>query len=341
MSPAYERARLSLEALEDRTLLSTVDDTSLFYKNSTKWNVTSGMVFSDDNAIAPDKNAYLPSTSAADFSAVSSYDKGINGLMVDLAGAHGPITASDFVFKMGNNNWPGAWVTANAPTAVVTRAGAGVGGSDRIEIMWDNGQSVKKQWLQVIVSGNDALGGLNVNTGLAASYVFYFGSAIGDTGLGNSGAFQVTSADEVNAHNNPKSIGNPATRDDINDFNRDGLVTSSDQVIAHNNVTTLATQLKFLQVSGGPYAPEPSATGSNEASSGTSTGGISSALTMTPREVAPSTNLPGWLSVRLTEQAGSLSTIHSAVVASSTVSTPTDAAEETDRELDWLLEADE
>jgi sialidase-1 len=237
-----------------------VADRKLFYRGSPKWNVTNASLpgFSDDNAIAPDKSAYLPGSGTATFSAVSSYSRGINGIMIDLFGQHGTITASDFVFKVGNNNSPGLWTTAPAPTLVTVRAGAGGDGSDRIELAWaDN--AIQKTWLQVVLRGNDTLGGSDANTGLLTSDVFYFGSAPGDSGAGDSGAFQVTSSDEVNARNNPKSLGNPATRSDVNDFNRDGLVNSNDQIIARNNTTNLGNQLRFLVVgAGGPFAPQAS-----------------------------------------------------------------------------------
>ena len=35
------------------------------------------------------------------FANVSSYFKGINGIMVDLSGSHGTITTNDLVFKVG------------------------------------------------------------------------------------------------------------------------------------------------------------------------------------------------------------------------------------------------
>jgi hypothetical protein len=230
----------------------------LFYAGSSKWDVTNGATFSDDNAIAPDKTAYLPGSGTSPFSAVSSYDKGLNGIMVDLSGTHGALTASDFIFKVGNNNSPGTWATVAATATVTTRAAAGTGGSDRVELLWAN-NAIQKQWLEVVVKGNDALGGSDTNTGLASSYVFYFGNAIGDAGVADAGAFQTTSADEINARNNPKTIANPATRSDVNDFNRNGLVDSSDQIIARNNATTLTTQLRFLVVgAGGPFAPETS-----------------------------------------------------------------------------------
>jgi ELWxxDGT repeat protein len=292
-----------------------VSATRLFYKDSTKWNVTNGATFSDDNAIAPDKTAYLPGSGTSTFFAVSSYDKGVNGIMVDLSGWHGALGINDFQFKRGNNNSPSAWATATAPTTVTVRSGAGVTGSDRTELLWDNNQSVKKQWLEVIVEGNDTVGGFNTNTGLAASYVFYFGSAIGDAGVSNSGAFQVTSGDEINARNNPKSLGNPATRSDVNDFNRNGLVDSGDQIIARNNTTSLGNQLKFLVVgAGGPFAPE------SEASSNTGIVG-SSPSQSNPTEATLAASASAERSV-IYGDIGIASTLASATSAVSTSSGP-------------------
>ena len=238
---------------------ASVVGTNLFYKGSTRFNVTNNNLpgFSDDNAIAPDKTAYLPGGGAAAFSAVSSYSRGINGLMVDVASAHGTITANDFTFKVGNNNSPSAWAAATAPTTVTTRSGAGTSGSDRVELMWAN-NAIQKQWLEVIVEGNDALGGFNTNTGLASSYVFYFGNALGDAGVSDPTTFLVSGADEQSARNNPKStLGTPALITDVNDFNRDGNVNTTDQQIPRNNTTNaITTALKFLTVgAGGPFAP--------------------------------------------------------------------------------------
>ena len=189
---------------------------------------------------------------------MSSYSRGINGLMVDVAGTHGAITANEFTFKVGNNNSPSTWAAATAPTNVTTRSGAGTSGSDRVELMWAN-NAIQKQWLEVIVEGNDATGGFNTNTGLASSYVFYFGNALGDAGVSDPTTFLVSGADEQSARNNPKStLGTPALITDINDFNRDGNVNTTDQQIPRNNTTNaITTALKFLTVgAGGPFAPD-------------------------------------------------------------------------------------
>ena len=95
----------------------------------------------------------------------------------------------------------------SAAATVTTRAGAGVGGSDRVEITWPN-NSIQKEWLEVIVKGNDTLGGSDTNTGLAASNVFFYGSAVADDGNTPDDAttFRTDSNDEIDARNNPKTL---------------------------------------------------------------------------------------------------------------------------------------
>jgi hypothetical protein len=167
----------------------------------------------DDNAIALDKVAYIPTAGTAvpaTFANVSSYSKGINGIMIDLAGSHGTIEASDFIFRVGNNNTPAAsWSTAPAPASISVRAGAGVAGSDRIEIIWNNGDITKK-WLQVVMktdAGTDT--GLAQLAGYTAGYgdVFYFGNALANSGLGDSATLaSVDTTDELEARNHAAGL---------------------------------------------------------------------------------------------------------------------------------------
>ena len=68
--------------------------------SSTVTSPASGLVMnrcSDDAAIAPDKTALLPMQTAR-FANYTSFDKGINGIMVDIAGATDPASlgAADF-----------------------------------------------------------------------------------------------------------------------------------------------------------------------------------------------------------------------------------------------------
>jgi hypothetical protein len=242
------------------TVGTAVVGTHLFYQGSPRYDTTgtsqTPLPFSDDNAIAPDKTAYLPGSGSATFANVSSYTRGINGIMVDVAGSHGTLSASDFIFKVGNNNSPGTWSQAPAPLSITTRAGAGAGGSDRVEIIWADG-AVQKKWLEVVLKGADALGSSDTNTGLATSYVFDYGSAPGDTGSGDSSAFVVDSTDGTLVLTHPHNLKNPATISDTGDFNRDGTVDSSDGSVVLSNSTTVKTALVFLNVgAGGPFAPQ-------------------------------------------------------------------------------------
>jgi hypothetical protein len=203
----------------------------------------------DDLAIASDKTALLPGQTAT-FANVSSYTKGINGIMIDLAGPHGTITASDFTFKVGNNNNTDGWAAAPAPISISVRTGAGVSGSDRVELIWANG-AVQKQWLQVTMLAN-------ANTKLADADVFYFGNAVGDSGLGDSATqATVNATDELAARNNPANVLTNVPITNLFDYNRDGAVNSTDSLESRNNVTNIGNVLKFisLTVIAAPEAP--------------------------------------------------------------------------------------
>ena len=67
------------------------------------------------------------------------------------------------------------------------RAGAGTGGSDRVEIIWNGAAAPFKQWLEVITLAN-ANTGLAQEAGHPAGHgdAFFFGNAVGDTGLGDT-----------------------------------------------------------------------------------------------------------------------------------------------------------
>jgi hypothetical protein len=234
----------------------------LFYKGSPRYDGVGGpqepLPFSDDNAIATDKSAYLPGSGATTFANVSSYTLGINGLMVDLTGTHGTITASDFIFKTGNNNSPSTWTTVSAVPTVTTRSGAGTGGSDRIEITFPN-NAIQKTWLEVIVKGNDTLGGNDTNTGLSPSDVFFWANALGDDGTtpDDSGGYRTTASDELDARNNVKTLVQNIPLTNLQDYNRDGKVDTSDQLAVRNNPTTNLTGPHILNIAtGGPFAPD-------------------------------------------------------------------------------------
>ena len=228
---------------------ATVAGRWVFYNNSA-WDGNDPTAnANDDHAIAPDKTALLPGGTAT-FANYTSYSRGLNGIMVDIANLLGAPTVSDFVFKSGNNNNPTGWSNAPAPASITVRAGAGTGGSDRVTLIWkdnnldnvvDANEAVAKQWLEVTVKAT-------TNTGLAIDDVFFFGNAVGDSGNSTANA-QVDLADEIGVRNNPATFLNPAAIDDPYDYNRDQRVDLADEIIARNNSTTFLNALELIVLS--------------------------------------------------------------------------------------------
>ncbi len=215
---------------------SNVVARNLFYNNSAFDGNDAAANAADDDAIASDRAAYLPGDGIAQPANVSSYSRGINGIMIDVAGNHGPLSVTDFTFRVGANNDPDSWTIAPVPSAVVVRAGAGTGGADRVEIIWPDG-AIKNTWLQVIVEGNDAAGGFNSNTGLAASDVFFWASRIADSGTSPAiSTFDTTTTDAAQVFATI-GVGKPIT--DLRDYNRDGQVTTTDAAIVFANIGSI------------------------------------------------------------------------------------------------------
>ncbi|HEY2893018.1 MAG TPA: sialidase family protein, partial [Pirellulales bacterium] len=223
---------------------ATVAGRYVFYNNSSYDGFTPGAAASDDAAIATDKAALLPGAKAT-FANYTSYGRGINGIMVDIAGLSGTPTTADFVFRVGNSSNTASWGDAPAPASISVRRGAGVGGSDRVTIVWaDN--AIQKQWLQVTVRATQ-------NTGLATSDVFYFGNAIGDVGNVASDT-RVNVLDALWARSNPT----PATTIvDLADFNRDGLVDIADEAIVSRNLSMVTSTLELISAPNVPLVTAP------------------------------------------------------------------------------------
>jgi PhoPQ-activated pathogenicity-related protein len=241
-----------VERLEERALLSiapsTVVGRFLFYDQSRYDGNVAGVNASDAGALATDKTALIGGSGTATFDNVSGYSRGINGLFVDISGSHPNITSNDFSFTVGNNNSPSTWTPAPAPTDVTVRAGAGVSGSDRVEFVWAD-SAIWRKWLRVSVAAD-------VNTGLAQSDVFYFGSSPADTGLGDSASFfSVDGNDELGVRGNYHQIFQNIPISTPYDFDRNGDVSAVDELYARNHYTTVLTAPRKLSP---PAATPPS-----------------------------------------------------------------------------------
>ncbi len=124
----------------------------IFYNQSAYDGNNAGVnAAGDEAARATDKTPYIANGAEALYTNITSYSRGINGIMVDLSAGvdHSGINASDFVFKTGTNNTPSSWATTAASTISVI-PGGGVGGSDRVEILFP-ANTIRNQWLEVQV----------------------------------------------------------------------------------------------------------------------------------------------------------------------------------------------
>ena len=236
---------------------ATISGRHLFYNNS-RFDDPAGLMgdpsvnANDDGAIATDKVA-LQSGATATFANYTSYNRGINGIMVDIdrGDSGGPLTADDFEFRVGNTADPSTWAVAPAPNGFAVRTAAGVNGSDRVAFTWADG-AIKNQWLQVTVKAN-------ANTGLANDDVHYWGHQFGETG--NNAATTVNFDDTLLVLNNPSGF-TPALIDNPYDINRDGRVNFDDTLLVLNNPSGFSSLLLF-----NPPAPPASGTSAAQAAS--------------------------------------------------------------------------
>jgi hypothetical protein len=242
--------------VESSRQATAVNGRYVFY-NQSKWDGNDAAAnAADDGAIATDKSPLLPGGTAT-FANYTSYSRGINGLMLDLAGLPSTPTAGDFTFMVGNTATPSGWAAAPVPASVTLRAGAGAGGADRLTVIWAN-SAIAKQWLQVTLKAN-------ANTALAADDVFYFGNAVAEAGNSTTDA-RVGAADELKARVFPTAS---ATITDPYDYNRDGKVGAADQLLARNNPVSGPSSLQLITVpsaSPSPMLPNPEAPLAQEAS---------------------------------------------------------------------------
>lgn len=195
----------------------------------------------DDGAIAPDKTALLPGGRAT-FANYSSYSRGLNGLMVDIAGLPGVPTADDFSFSKGNDATPEDWESAPLPLMVAVRTGAGTSGSDRVTLIWGS-DSIRNAWIEVTTLVTEATG---LRDGRAD--VFYFGSAVGE--CGNSPGDAIVDISDVLRPFNNQSGGNSVPISLNFDFNRDAYVDISDVLLPFNNQTGAGRPLSLIDLAG-------------------------------------------------------------------------------------------
>jgi hypothetical protein len=210
------------EALERRVHLD-VTGRHLFYNNSAFDGHDPAPTFADVDAVAPDKVALLPGGGTATFANVSTYARGINGILIDFAGIPArPLTAADFEFRAGRSGPPDTWAEV-APTAVAELPSPTGSNTSRYAITFATG-AIRNTWLRGTVKANDG-------TGLATPDVFYFGNLFGDTGFT---PLRVNLPDYILVR---VALGTDASdKGHPYDFDRDGTVTPIDLILVRQNV---------------------------------------------------------------------------------------------------------
>ena len=204
--------------------VASVEGTYLFYNRSAFDGNDPAANGSDDAAIAPDKRPLAPGQ-APSFANVSSYSRGINGVMIDLGYLPDGSTLreSDFTFRLlPAGGAPPA--PAPPPLSITKRDGAGAGGSDRFTLVWADGV-IRNTWLQVTVNATAA-------TALARPQIFVVGSLVGETG-DSASPLGVSARDLVAVRRNLSSDAAPLTS--RWDFNRDGRVGVVDLAFVRRN----------------------------------------------------------------------------------------------------------
>ncbi len=231
------------DAWNFQTVGAAVAGRFVFYNNSEFDGNNAGANASDDGAIGTDKQA-LVAGQLASTANYTSFSRGINGILVDVAGLANPagLSVADFEFRVGNSADPTGWpLLALDPSdiTVSVRTGAGTAGSDRVTILFPDGV-IQGTWLQVRVKAN-------ANTGLSAEDVHYWGHALGETGdvVGDT---LVDGYDVAGVIANPHTVGDPASITDAFDFNRDRLVDAVDAALAQTYATTPTTMLRMLDL---------------------------------------------------------------------------------------------
>jgi len=213
----------------------------VFYNDSAYDGRSAGADARDDAALATDKLALMPGKPAT-LANVTNFAGGINGIFVDVKGLRAEMTANDFIFAMSAVGG-GDWLAAPDPVSISRRVGAGIGGSDRVTLVWPDG-AVVNRWLRVTIQATD-------DNDFAADDVFYIGNLVGETG-DDPTRLRVTANDLLRIR---ARQSRPTSLTDWFDFNRDGRVNTLDQAIARAN---FSNQLVLIAP-----APAPTAASQN------------------------------------------------------------------------------
>jgi len=200
----------------------------VFYNNSFYDGGDPAAGAADDGAIDTSKRP-LTLGNAPEYANVTSYNKGINGIMLDVVGAlpsGPPITALNFGFRTGPGDT--TWTDGPAPQSVTVRPGAGVSGSDRVTVVFADGV-VRDRWLEVRFNFNP------ISPPPADDDLHYWANLVGESGAGQpEAAFFVSPTDFGATRNAVGTVDVPVT--DRFDHNKTGFVSPTDLAITRSQI---------------------------------------------------------------------------------------------------------
>jgi hypothetical protein len=165
--------------------------------------------------------------------------QGLNGLVFDIDGLRGAVTASDFSFQVSPTgafdalaNPVESWASAPAPASVTVTPGSPA----RVSIIWPN-NAIANRWLRVTVKAN-------FNTGLAAPEVFYAGHLLGETTGASGSVFTVSFSDITPIRD---QVGSTYSASSTVDIDKSGTVAFADISAMRPNV---GAQLTLITIPG-------------------------------------------------------------------------------------------
>ena len=208
----------------------------VFYNNSAHDGRNPAATAADDGAVDATKRPLLPRQSPT-AEHITGYTRGLNGVMIDIAGYRGDNepTLEDFTFR--SKRGTGGWVDGPAPRQITFRPR--LDGSARITLVWDDHvagrtpgphTAVADGWLEITLKAT-------ARTGLDAPDTFRFGNLRGDAG----GTGSVIRVDSLDLARTRAAVGARAGPTSAADQNRDGRVNVLDLIAVRESLfNTLA-----------------------------------------------------------------------------------------------------
>ena len=194
----------------------------VFYNNSRYDGRDAAANAQDDAAIATDKVALRPGE-AATFANVTSFIRGINGVMVEVNTRY--VAEYRLSFRVSTADPAAPWTAAPAPLETTRRNHGLPLDLERITVTWPDG-AIRNCWLEVTVEATTD----GVVTG---TDVFYFGNLAGDTGDADAPLFRVNALDLAAVRRELNTSSDITGRFD---FDRDGRVNALDLAAARQNL---------------------------------------------------------------------------------------------------------